>query len=134
MSVLTDLATLLQNQGVGTLDTTIFRGRRPDEPDQCITLQTYAGDASRIRGVDYLAADERFNVQVSVRSQYQGAAETLANTAWDAIQFRYETLTSGQYYAYARCPRKPAFIGVDERDRALVTFDVEVRALRSTGL
>lgn len=134
MSVLTDLATLLDDEGVGTLDTTIFRGRLPDEPDECIALQTYSRDDSRIRGLEYLAADERFNIQVMTRSLYQGAAETLADQAWDAIQFRHETLTSGKLYQYARCPRKPAFIGVDDRGRHLVSFDVEVRRLRSTGL
>lgn len=134
MSVLTDLATLLDDEGVGTLNTNIFRGVLPDEPDQCLALQTYSRDDSRIRGVQYLPADERFNIQVTVRAEFQGAADTLADTAWDAIQFRHKTLSSGALYQYARCPRKPAFIGVDDRGRPLLTFDVEVRRLRSADL
>ena len=134
MSVLTDLATRLDDKNVGTLNTTIFRGRLPDEPDAVIALQTYDRDESRIRGVEYLAADERFNVQVTVRSLNQAAAETLADSAWDAIQFRHKVLSSGLTYQYARCPSKPAFIGVDERGRHLITFNVEVRRLRKTGL
>lgn len=134
MSVLTDLATVIDDAAVATLDTNLFRGRLPDEPDECLALQTYAGDPSRIRSDDYLAADERFNVQVTARSLYQGAAETLAINAWNAVQFRNETLASGAFYPYARCPRQPAFIGVDDRGRNLVTFDIEVRRLRSDGL
>ena len=134
MSVLTDLATRLDTEGVGTLNTDIFRGRLPDEPDECIALQTYAGDPSRIRNDEYLAADERLNVQVLVRSLYQGAAETLAATAWDAAQFRSETLTSGRFYPYSRAAQYPAYLGVDDRGRHLMVFNLEVRRLRSTGL
>lgn len=134
MSVLTDLATRLDDAGVGVLNTTIFRGRMPDEPDACISLNTYAGDASRIRNVSYLAADERFNVQVLTRSLYQGAAETLADAAWDAIQLRNTVLTSGRTYAHVRCVSKPAFLEIDERERHVMVFNVEVRRLRTTGL
>lgn len=134
MSVLTDLATRLDDASVGTLDTTIFRGRFPDEPNECIALQTFAGDPSRIRSNTYRAADERYNVQVLIRSQYQAAAETLANNAWDAIQGRSLTLTSGRFYPYVRAPQTPAFVGVDDRGRHIMVFDVEVRRLRSTGL
>jgi hypothetical protein len=74
------------------------------------------------------------SVQVLARSLYQGAAETLAESAFDAIQFRSETLASGRFYPYVRAPRFPAYVGVDERGRHLVTFDVEVRRLRATGL
>ncbi len=134
MSVLTDLAQRLEDQGVGTVGTDIFRGRTPDEPDQLLRVQTFDGVNSRIRNDEYLPADERMSVQVLARSLYQGAAETLAEQAFDAIQFRSETLTSGRFYPYARAPRFPAYIGVDERGRHLVTFDVEVRRLRDSGL
>jgi len=134
MSVLTDLAQRLEDEGVGTMNTNIFRGREPDEPDEMLRLQTFSSTDSRIRNDEYVPADERLNVQVLARSLYQGAAETLAESAFDAIQFRSETLTSGRFYPYARAPRYPAYIGVDERGRHLVTFDVEVRRLRDTGL
>jgi hypothetical protein len=134
MSVLTDLATRLDDAGVATLDTNLFRGRFPNEPDECIALQTFGEPEPRIRNNEYLAADERFNVQVAVRSLYQRAAETLADSAWDAIQFRSETLTSGRYYPYARATSTPSFIGVDDRGRHVLRFDVQVRRLRSTGL
>jgi len=134
MSVLTDLATRLDDAGVATLNTDLFRGRMPDEPSLAVAVQTYARDNSRLRDPDYLAADERFNVQVMARADNQAAAETLAEGAWDAVQFRSETLTSGRFYPYARAPRYPAYVGVDERGRHLVAFDLEVRRLRSAGL
>jgi hypothetical protein len=134
MSVLTDLAQRLEDEGVGTVGTNIFRGRTPDDPDELVRVQTFDGADSRIRNDEYLPADERMSVQVLARSLYQGAAETLAESAFDAIQFRSETLASGRFYPYVRAPRFPAYVGVDERGRHLVTFDVEVRRLRATGL
>jgi len=134
MSVLTDLAQRLEDEGVGTVGTDIFRGRTPDDPDELLRVQTFDGVDSRIRNDEYLPADERMSVQVLARSLYQGAAEALAESAFDAIQFRSATLASGRFYPYARAPRYPAYIGVDERGRHLVTFDVEVRRLRDTGL
>lgn len=131
MSILTDIATRIDDQGAATLNTNLFRGRMPDEPDECVSLQTFSGDESRIRDADYLAADERANVQVMVRSLYQGAAETLAEAVWDAAQFRSETLTSGRFYPYVRAPQFPSYLGVDDRGRHMLVFTLEVRRLRS---
>lgn len=132
MSVLTDLATRLQDAGVGTLNIDVFRGRMPDEPTLAVTVQTYARDNSRLRDADYLAADERLNVQIMARGDNQAAAEALAESAWDAVQGRSLTLTSGRFYPYVRAPRYPAYVGVDERGRHMVSFDLEVRRLRSS--
>ena len=134
MSVLTDIATRMVDDGFGTLNTNLFRGRLPDEPDELTVLQTYLSQTPRIRNNDYLAADERFNLQVLTRSASQAAAETRALNAYNAIQFRNETLDSGRFYAYCRAIQMPAYLDVDDRGRHLVVFNVEVRRLRSSGL
>ena len=43
MSVLTDLAQRLEDEGVGTVGTDIFRGRTPDDPDELLRVQTFDG-------------------------------------------------------------------------------------------
>lgn len=136
MSVLTDLAQRLVDGSVGTLwngsTGTIVRGRRIDDPgDTGIFLQTYPGDASRLRNDSNLAADERLNVQVTVRDSNQAAAETLALSAWNAIQGNRLTINSNRY-AHIRAVQFPAYLGVDERDRPLVVFNVEVRRHRDS--
>ncbi len=134
MSVLTDIATHMVDNGFGTLNTNLFRGRLPDEPDELTVIQTYSSQMPRIRNNEYLAADERFNIQVLTRANFQAAAETRALNAYNAIQFRNETLDSGRYYPYCRAIQMPAYLDVDDRGRHLVVFNVEVRRLRSTGL
>ena len=131
MSVLIDLATRLQAAGVGTrwngTTGTIVLGRRIDKPgDTILALQTYPGDPSRLRDADYQAADERYNVQVTARAVAQKDAEDLANTAWTAVQGRHLTINQNRY-AHIRAPQKPAYIGVDEGDRPLVVFNLEIR-------
>jgi hypothetical protein len=134
MSVLTDIATHMVDNGFGTLNTNMSRGRLHDEADELTVIQTYLSQMPRIRNNEYLAADERFNIQVLTRANYQAAAETRALNAYNAIQFRNETLDSGRYYPYCRAIQMPAYLDVDDRGRHLVVFNVEVRRLRSTGL
>lgn len=131
MSVLVDLADRLEAAGTGTVwdGTTgdIVYGKRIDAPgDRALFLQTYAGDASRYHNDDYLPADERLNVQVIARGANQAEADVLAKAAWKAVQGRYATI-NGRHYVYIRAPQHPAYMGVDERDRPLVVFNLEVR-------
>lgn len=134
MSVLEDLGNRLEDESVGTLWTDLFLGRRPDTPDQCVTLQTYPGDASRLRSPNNVPVDERFNVQVMTRAARDGqkSAETLAWSAFDAIQSRSATLDSSRRYAHIRAVQTPAYIGVDANNRPLVSFNVEVRRHRDS--
>lgn len=134
MSLLLDLATLIHDEGVATLWSDLTVGRMPDAPDQVVALQTYAGDSSRIRNDTNLPADERFNVQVLVRGEPddQYAAETLASSVHDVVSFRSETLQSGRRYAYARAVQEPAFLQVDDNNRPIVAFNLEVRRHRDT--
>lgn len=134
MSVLLDLATLLQAKGVGTLWTTIFIGRRPSTPDTCLVLQSYQGDPNRLHGDTNVPADERLAVQVMARAVNQADAEALAEAAFTQVQFRHETLASGRVYAWCRANQSPAYIGVDENNRALISFNVTLRRDRTTDL
>lgn len=133
MSVLTDLADRMEAEGVGTKwngsTGDISMGMRFDAINSpALFLQTYAGDPSRIRNEEYLAADERLNVQVLARGPKgnQGAAETLAVNAWTAVQGRHVTINNSTY-AHIRAPQYPAYLGVDEQDRPLVVFNLELR-------
>lgn len=134
MSVLTDLADRLEAAGVGTKwnGTTgdIVRGQRIDEPgDKALFLQTYAGDPSRIRNDDNLPADERLNVQILARGANQGEADTFAKSAWNAVQGNRVTI-NGNRYAHIRAAQHPAYMGVDETNRPLVVFNLEIRRHR----
>lgn len=134
MSILTDLGTLLEDQSVGTLGTDIFLSRRPDQPDDCLTLTTYYGENNRIHGETNIPADERFLVQVLSRSKSYATAEAKAEQAFTALHFRHKTLDSGRRYAWSLASQMPSYIGVDEYDRSLISFNLRIRRHRTTDL
>lgn len=134
MSVLTDLVALLETEGVGTVGTDIFYSRRPDQPDTCLTLTDYPGQASRLHGPTNIPADERIAVQVMARSKSYDTAKALAESAFTALHFRHKTLASGRRYAWSKANQQPAPIGVDANDRRLVSFNLRLRRHRTTDL
>lgn len=134
MSVLRDLATLLQTEGVGTIGTNIFMSERPDNPDDLIALTDYQGEASRLHGPTNIPADERISVQVMTRSYSYETAKALAESAYTVLHFRHATLQSGRDYAWSKANQRPAYVGVDDKDRKLVSFNLRLRRHRTTDL
>jgi len=134
MSVLNDLAQLLEDEGVGTVETDIFMNRRPDAPDTCLTLTIYQGEDNRLHADTNIPADERLAVQVSARAPAYVDAETLADQAFTALHFRHRTLTSGRRYAWSKANQSPGYIGVDANDRKLIVFNLRLRRHRTTDL
>lgn len=131
MSIISDLATRLQTTGVGTIwdgsTGTIVRGRRIDAPgDTILAIQSYGGDESRLFDGSEQPADARLNAQIVARASTQTAAETLAGTAYENVTGRHVTI-NGRSYAWIAAVQQPAFIGVDERDRPLIAFNVQAR-------
>jgi len=129
VSVLPDLQTLLTDRGVGP----VTLGRRPASPDTILTLQTYQGDPNRLYAETGVPADERLAVQVVARARNQAEAEQLAARAFDALQFHARVI-NGRRYRHSRANQHPAYIGIDENDRALVSFNLTLRRYRTAGL
>lgn len=134
MSVLSDLAQLLQTEGVGTVGTDIFMVRRPDSPNTCLTLTEYQGEDNRLPGPTNIPADERLSVQVAARAESYPDAEALASQAFTALHFRHKTLASGRRYAWSKANQSPGYIGVDANDRKLIVFNLRLRRHRTTDL
>lgn len=130
--MITDLATHLQNEGVGTIGTTIFQGRLPDQPDECIAITKYVGDPNRLHGNTNLPADERGNLQVLIRAARDdtASAATLADSVYDAVHFRHETL-NGSRYDWSEANHTPAQLNRDENDRPIWVVNVTVKRART---
>lgn len=109
-------------------------GRMRDTPDHVIALNTYPGDPSRDHTSDGLPVLESHNVQVMIRASARdgiAGAETLAYRAYRAIVGRHLLLpnptTGPRRYDWIRAPRVPAYVGHDQNDRPIVTFDLEIQ-------
>lgn len=128
-----DLAQRLESEGVGTVGTTIFQGRLPDQPDEAIAIRTYPGDASRLHGNANLPADERLNAQILIRGARDDTSSvaTLADSVYDAIAFRHATLTSGRRYDWCRANHVPTPLRQDDNDRPVWVLNVTLKRART---
>lgn len=112
----------------------VHLGRMRDQPDHAIALIPYPGDASRDHAASGLPVLESHNVQVMIRASTRdgiAGAETLAYRAYRAIVGRHLLLpdpaTGPRRYDWIRAPRVPAYVGTDQNDRPIVTFDLEIQ-------
>ena len=124
-TVLEDLRQRLIDAGV----TPVAIGRRPNEPDEIVTLQTYVGPESRLPDGQNHPADERIAIQAMARGSKRASqrdAEILARRAHDALIGRHLTM-NGVKYDWIEANHLPAYAGRDENDRALVSVNFTVR-------
>lgn len=124
MSLLTDLRDHLQAQG---FTTPVARGKMPDQPDECLALNTYGGSEGRLHDDSGRPVDERPRVQVVARAATQARAEAIALEAYRILQWRHLTV-NGRTYPRARALQAPFYGGEDESGRVHIAWNLEVRA------
>lgn len=120
MSVLTDIGTYLQSEGIGTLGTDIFLSQMPDTPDEAIALFEYAGNApSRMGG------NRQPGIQVRTRGDYETARATIDDiyTLLSKIGNEYEddapegVTINGTTYLHFQTVQEPFPLGPDDNGR-----------------
>lgn len=126
--VLDDLAVYGASNGLGTVGTSIFKGRMPDAPDECLALIPYGGLASQQQyGSDALKW-EFPRVQVIARASRHdySTAQTMADEAYRAYaQIMAETVNGTFYHCVT--PLQPPFsMGLDDNERPIVGFNLQV--------
>jgi len=80
MSLLDDIATYFMSHNLASAGTIFYDGT-PDDPDECIAVYEYAGNAF----IPQIAGVLR-SVQVVVRSKSQTKARSLANLLYRSLQ------------------------------------------------
>lgn len=125
-STVHDLATRLASEGVGTLNTNLFRGRMPDQPDDCLAVIEYAGSPGRLKLPNDRPLDERPRAQIVSRAKLYKTAETKARAAYTAMHGRHLTLNNSSY-VWLHALQLPFFLREDESGRTLIVFNVEMR-------
>jgi hypothetical protein len=127
MAVLEDLGAYLEEQGVGTVGTTIFYNAVPETPPSCLALFEYGGAGPRFTlpattGI----ATESARVQVLVRSESNTAARAKAEEAYRALAKIVDRPLSSTRYLRVEPLQAPFFLRRDENHRIIMAFNVEV--------
>jgi hypothetical protein len=125
MTMLTDIAGLIQTNSLGTLGTSLFIEEVPEDPDLCVSLFQYAGSPTRHTFDGSLRSP---GLQVRVRSAANDPKTGI--TRIEAIEailaaVANETVGSGSYVAI-RARSGWLYIGCDERRRPERTQNFEV--------
>lgn len=130
MSHLDDIATALQSASVGTIGTDLFKGRMPETPVACVSLQTYPGRAPQYVEEQSTPGYERPAFQVMVRNSDHATAETKARAAFDALTLIRNVTVGGTRFLAIRPYQSPFELSRDENDRVLYAFNFEAMIAR----
>jgi len=119
--MLNDIGTYLQAQGVGTVETDIFLGLMPDQPDNCIALFEYAGSPP-----DLHWNGEYPGLQVRVRNKSYAAARTKIGEVINKLHGLHEQTLSGTRYLLIKARGSPEVLKRDNNNRVVlfVNFDI----------
>ncbi len=126
MAVLDELGAYLQAQGVGVVGRDLFLGLRPEQPDECLTVAEYPGNASTYFQNVSSPVLESPQIQISSRSIDYQSARSRAKSAWDALGVVTNQTLSGVRYISIRPSSPVAMIGRDSNGRALIGFNCTV--------
>lgn len=127
--LLDEIAAYLVANGLGTVGSSIFLGSRAKIPvgvGPYISL-TETGGTSPTRVHNLRTANtQRPTVQVLVRAQSYLIARTKAKAAYDVLDGVYETTLTGVRYHSITARQEPTDIGLDDQERAMISFNVEI--------
>lgn len=134
--LLDDLLDYLSSDGgVGTSGTDLFAARRPETPDDAVTLyETQGKEPEHTMGTTPgLPALERPRVQVVARgSGYVTARQKMRDVMVALDGLRNRTINGVQYH-YIQALQSPFDLGVDELNRPLIVCNFEVQKAASTS-
>ena len=122
MAVDHDIAEYLEDQGIGTVGTDIFRGGNPPKVVNVTILTAYAG-----RPQDKSCAVEYPHLQVMVRNSVYSTGYDLSMTIKDELQRLGETtIEVVRYLAIYSLQSAPSYLGKDEGGNHIFTINYEI--------
>lgn len=126
MSTLDEIGDYLQAQGLGTLQTDLFLGERPEQPDDILFVTPYAGDAPAYVQDSRLPILEYPQLQVAVRARAYANAEDRILRAWYALAGVTNAFLGTNRYLSIRPNSSPGLMGRDPQDRVTLYFNVTI--------
>jgi hypothetical protein len=125
---LDEIAARLVSQGVGVLGSNIIlgsRGKIPDGDGPYLSL-TETGGSGPTRIQNQAGANtQRPTAQVAVRAKSYVVARTMAKAAYLALDGVFNTTLSGVLYHSITARQEPTDVGLDAKERPLITFIID---------
>jgi hypothetical protein len=136
--LLDDMLTYLSSGGVATSGTNLFAGILPPNPDAAVAVYETGGrgTAKAMGNVAGQAHVEYARVQVVSRGSQFGyaAARQTAQKAFLLLDGLPRRTINGVQYHWASAIQTPFLMGLDEQQRPMIAFNVDVvKALSSTS-
>lgn len=126
MAILDEIATYLAIKNIGTVDTDIFKGFMPDQPDNMVALFEYAGNPMELTMGTGDPTLERPGLQVRVRNTSYPTGRAKIEQVVDILHGLTEQVLGGKRYLLIRANQSPESIGLDANNRSefVVNFSV----------
>lgn len=129
MTLLTDIANRLQADSHGIIGTTVFIGRMPDSPDDCIAVYEYTGQAPLFTHDDTAPHIERPRFQIKVRNTSYATGRAAIESIYTGLAaIRNTTLTSAKYL-WIMPLQQPFYLRRDDAER--VEFAVNFECMKA---
>jgi len=125
--LLDDIALYLQQKGIGTIGTDIFKGQLPAAPDNAIALFEYAGEPQDLTDANL----EYPGLQVLVRNKSYAAGRQKIEQVRNVLHGLTETTINNVRYLLIQAKQSPEALPRDENGRAI--FVVNFRVIKEVG-
>lgn len=125
--LLDDIALYLQQKGIGTIGTDIFKGQLPATPDNAIALFEYAGEPQDLTDANL----EYPGLQVLVRNKSYASGRQKIEQLKNDLHGITETTINNVRYLLIQAKQSPFFLERDENGRAI--FVVNFRIIKEVG-
>ena len=125
---LDEIAARLVAQGVGVIGSSIFLGSRAaiqDGDGPYISLTETGGSSPTFVHNTAGSKTQRPTAQVAVRAKSYLIARTKAKDAYVALNGVWNTTISGVFYQKITARQEPTDIGLDDKTRPMVVFNIE---------
>lgn len=117
-------------QGVGVYGSNIFSGSRakiPEGDGPYLSLTETGGSGpTRVHNTAG-ASTQRPTAQVLVRAKNYAAARTMSKAAYLALDGVFNTIISGVFYQSITARQEPTDVGLDVKERVLISFNIEAQ-------
>lgn len=129
MAVLDELATYLQNQGLGVVGTNIFIMYMGDEPDLVTSLYNIHVNDEPVEtfgdGTLPVIDQMRFQVRTRAATRRVDLAEARAEDVWKSLVLVANETVGGRYYHRIKKTSGPFLLDIDRKDRPTFVINFE---------